>query len=166
MFRLGDLEIEYTAKSRRKKSDHTGRWLPPGDATWDPNPWLQYFLVACYLIIVLIVLAGFLRLNARGAGLSSSAAENQALVSVRFPSSRFSISGPLEGDRNALSPAAHPAGGFDVHLTRRFPISAGGFDDQLANDGRDICAPHGSNGRQTARRLGWVSAASSSQRGG
>jgi hypothetical protein len=76
MFRLGDLEIESTAKSPRKKSDHTGRWLRPDDGPWDPNPWLQYFLVACYLIIVLIVLAGFVLLNARGSGPSSSAAES------------------------------------------------------------------------------------------
>jgi hypothetical protein len=112
MFRLGDLEIEYPAKSRRKESDQTSRWLPPDDGPWDPNPWLQYFLVACYLIIVLIVLAGFLRLNVRGAGLSSSAAENQALASIRSQSSRGSCrttGGSLSGlPIGPMGPVSHP----------------------------------------------------------
>jgi hypothetical protein len=92
--RLHDLEIDYPAKSPREKSDYTGRRLPPHDVPWDFNPTPQYFLVACYLIIMLIVLAGLLLINARGAGPSSAVAENQALVSIRFPSPRVTLLSP------------------------------------------------------------------------
>jgi hypothetical protein len=53
---LEDLEIESPAKFRRKEIYYTGRRLRPPDRLRDFTPVAQYFLVACYLIIVLIVL--------------------------------------------------------------------------------------------------------------
>ncbi len=57
-----------------------GLRLPPRDGSRDFDPAPPYFLLACYLIVVLIVLAGLILINARGAWPDSSASKYQALV--------------------------------------------------------------------------------------
>ncbi len=86
MFRLGDLESECPEKSRRQEGTRTGLRLPPYDCHWDFNPAPPYFLLACYLIVVIIVLVGLFQISAGGAGPSSAADEYQELV--REPSTR------------------------------------------------------------------------------
>jgi hypothetical protein len=55
---LEDLEIECPAKFRRKEIYSTGRRLRPPVRLRDFIPVAQCLLVACYLIIVLIVILG------------------------------------------------------------------------------------------------------------
>ncbi len=64
MFRLGDLEGECPEKSHREQGARAGLRLPPRDDPRDFDPAPPCFLLACYLIIVLIVLAGLILISA------------------------------------------------------------------------------------------------------